>query len=348
MKEEDSSQQIINEAERKNNEAYEKLKNNKFKQQQVPSWRPKPTVASTTITFLVFGVIYLVGGIIVNWFSNDISEVKMDYTEACGNQEICNVQISIEQTMKRPVMISYQLEPFYQNHRKYVKSRSDAQLGGTDVPLSTLVNSGDCYPVTTNAEMNKIMSFDNKTHLDPNKPAVPCGLIAHSFFNDTFSLMDPNGFAIPINEKDIAWEADKKYKFKNLEGGEKIQWIDMTNEHFIVWMRPAALSSFRKLWGKINQDLEKGNYFVQVTNNYNTKALFNGNKTIVLSTVNLLGGKNTFLSISYLVVGSVCIVLAVVLWVGYIIHQRRHKNDNAGGLIQENTMQDNGSMLAQT
>ena len=37
---------------------YEELKNNKFKQQKLSAWRPVPTIWSTTITFLVFGVVF--------------------------------------------------------------------------------------------------------------------------------------------------------------------------------------------------------------------------------------------------------------------------------------------------
>ena len=32
--------------------------------------------------------------------------------------------------------------------------------------------------------------------------------------------------------------------------------MDMTDEHFIVWMRTAGLPNFRKLWGKIEEDLD--------------------------------------------------------------------------------------------
>jgi hypothetical protein len=32
----------------------------------------------------------------------------------------------------------------------------------------------------------------------------------------------------------------------------------VTNEHFIVWMRTAGLPTFRKLYGKIDQDLPAG------------------------------------------------------------------------------------------
>jgi len=36
--------------------------------------------------------------------------------------------------------------------------------------------------------------------------------------------------------------------------------MDVTDEHFIVWMRTAGLPSFRKLWGKIEKRLEPGTY----------------------------------------------------------------------------------------
>lgn len=49
---------------------------------------------------------------------------------------------------------------------------------------------------------------------------------------------------------------------------QDIQWLDMTDEHFIVWMRSAALPTFLKLWGKIPGGLEIGDYYLRVHNNY--------------------------------------------------------------------------------
>ena len=60
-------------------------------------------------------------------------------------------------------------------------------------------------------------------------------------------------------------------------------------EHFIVWMRTAGLPSFRKLYGVINQDLNPGTYSLDIKNNY-AVTQFNGHKTFVLSTTNMLGG----------------------------------------------------------
>lgn len=61
-------------------------------------------------------------------------------------------------------MMFYGLTNFYQNHRRYVKSRDDNQLRGklSDTP------SSDCQPFAYG---------DNK------KPVVPCGAIANSLFS---------------------------------------------------------------------------------------------------------------------------------------------------------------------
>jgi hypothetical protein len=43
-------------------------------------------------------------------------------------------------------------------------------------------------------------------------PIVPCGLVAFSLFNDTFTV-EVNGKPVQVNKKDIAWKSDKKHKF---------------------------------------------------------------------------------------------------------------------------------------
>ena len=47
---------------------YERLKNSKFKQQKLPGWRPVPTIASTTIIFICFGVIFILLNFNINFF----------------------------------------------------------------------------------------------------------------------------------------------------------------------------------------------------------------------------------------------------------------------------------------
>ena len=67
--------------------------------------------------------------------------------------------------------------------------------------------------------------------MDPNLPANPCGLVAKSYFNDTF-LIYRGTENITLNDKGIAWESDVKFKFKNCQdpptiSGAKKTWEDV-------------------------------------------------------------------------------------------------------------------------
>lgn len=63
----------------------------------------------------------------------------------------------------------YGLSNFYQNHRRYVKSRDDNQLLGrlSDMP------SSDCQP----------FAFDVNSTTGKTIPIAPCGAIANSMFS---------------------------------------------------------------------------------------------------------------------------------------------------------------------
>ena len=311
------------------NEEYEKLKNSKFKQQKLPGWRPVPTITSTTIIFFCFGAVFIVLGIIILIFSNKIEEISHRYDVECTGITTCTIKLKVEKNMEKNIMVYYQLDGFYQNHRRYVKSKSDDQLNGKDISLEAMKDSQDCDPVITNKEMGKTQSITGAT-LAENDVAIPCGLIAKSFFNDKFhdwKVFNDFGESSPLNvdETNIAWKADKELKYKNVDKAR--QWIDMTDEHFIVWMRPAGLPNFRKLWGRITDtDLKAGSQIeVKIDNKFDVSS-FNGKKYLILSTVNAFGGKNSFLGISYIVLGGISIILAFVFVIGYNLHSKYKKN----------------------
>lgn len=83
-------------------------------------------------------------------------------------------------------------------------------------------------------------------------------------------------------------------------------------EDLIVWMRTAALPSFRKLYGRIEEDLDADDVVVVNLYNYYNTYSFGGKKKIVLSTSSWLGGKNYFLGIAYFAVGSACIFTSII------------------------------------
>ena len=80
-------------------------------------------------------------------------------------------------------------------------------------------------------------------------------------------MMFSNSTQIPIDETNIANPYDKMYAFKNNENYTELQWLDMTNEHFIVWMQMETFPNFRKLWGRITDiQLTPGTYKLNISN----------------------------------------------------------------------------------
>jgi hypothetical protein len=87
-------------------------------------------------------------------------------------------------------------------------------------------------------------------------------------------------------------------------------------------MRTAALPTFRKLYGKIETDLEaNAEIDIVIQNNYNTYE-FGGKKNLVLSTTTWIGGKNPFLGMAYLVIGGLSLFCAIGFILLYVIKPR--------------------------
>jgi hypothetical protein len=84
----------------------------------------------------------------------------------------CTVSIQITQDMLKPVFVYYELDGVYQNHRRYVRSRSDVQLAGKNASATDL------------AACNPQLYYGGNTSMMIN----PCGLVAWSNFNDSYTL----------------------------------------------------------------------------------------------------------------------------------------------------------------
>merc|ERR1711916_286849 len=108
--------------------------------------------------FFVIGTVFLPLGIIRLVSSNGVVEVSRDYTDACippvhangtSGTQVCTVSLEVKEDMKAPVYVYYELTNYYQNHRRYVKSRNDAQLRGE--PPTSYSDLEDCTPRITSA-----------------------------------------------------------------------------------------------------------------------------------------------------------------------------------------------------
>ena len=290
------------------NKLYETLKKSKFRQQKFPGWRPLPTISCITIIFISAGVFFIIFGIFILIFTGQIKEFKFRYDLFCAEKrrhnEKCELSLSIPETMKKPIFIYYQINDLRQNHRFYMENKSNKQLKGEEVSKEDLEKSNDC----DGALYNKDFDF-----LDPDKypeddVAFPCGLIAKSFFRDNFTLWQMSGKEINVTTEEIANKKDRD-DLSNV-GLKDSQWLDVTDEHFIIWKRIAPFENPRKLWGKIEgDDISSGSSVIVTIDDKNYHSF---EKYIILSTRNVFGGKSSFLGILYIVFGAVCLISAVI------------------------------------
>ena len=61
--------------------------------------------------------------------------------------------------------------------------------------------------------------------------------------------------------------------------------------------------------------------------------VYDGTKSILISTRTVMGGKNPFLGIAYVVVGGVCIVLGVVFTIAHLLKPRYVQSQWVGSTL---------------
>ncbi|KAI4189973.1 MAG: hypothetical protein L6R41_001081 [Letrouitia leprolyta] len=360
--------------------------NTAFRQQRLKAWQPILTPKTVLPLFFAVGIIFApIGGLLL-WASSQVQEISIDYTDcqklapyviststgfekipedkvsesfkaATCNQHVpqwkrmntthtyrnftttepspqCSIQFTIPHDLDPPVFLYYRLTNFYQNHRRYVKSLDTKQLKGDALPPSTIKDS-NCDPLRIS---------------DEGKPYYPCGLIANSLFNDSFSqpLLLNVGDNAQMNRtynmtnRGIAWDSDKalygKTKYKPEDISVPPNWRNQypkegysdkypppnleEYEELQVWMRTAGLPAFSKLAMRNDKEnMSCGTYRIDITDNFNA-SIYGGTKSILISTKTVMGGKNPFLGIAYIVVGGICIVLGALFTVTHLVKPR--------------------------
>ncbi|XP_074864596.1 cell cycle control protein 50B [Carettochelys insculpta] len=339
--------------------ARNKPDNTAFTQQRLPAWQPLLSAGTALPLFFCAGLACLALGLGLHFSSATIRELELDYTgapgsghncSACANASragaggcTCSLLFLLDEPFPGPVCLYYELSNYYQNHRRYGVSRDDSQLSGDAAALTS--PASECSPF----------------RVDPQGlPIAPCGAIANSLFNDSFALyhlLNGTFQAVPLDSRGISWWTDSNIKFSNPEPvngslalafkntAKPPNWpkaaylldtanpnnTGFINEDFIVWMRTAALPTFRKLYrrvheGNFSSGLPQGTYRMDITYNYPVLS-FQGTKKVIFSTVSWMGGKNPFLGIVYLVFGTACILTGFVMLAVHIKYQKQNQMD---------------------
>ena len=266
-------------------------------------------------------------------------ELRYDDKAGCSGEGTCSVSFTIgEGGLDGPVFLCvgpllptfrgrnpetdpwrsyYQLTSFYQNVRTYHLSRSYKQLRGIDM---TAADAAD----RTAGELEE--DCGRAAFGEDGKVLVPCGLIAASYFRDSFVVRDGSGgevaFAEEVDGLSITWPRDASM-FANTtalleaEGGAdaEVTVANPVDPHFMVWMRTAALPFFRKLYGISRVGLPAGAYTVDVDSRFDTASISAGNtqvtKSVVISTASMIGGRNPFMGWAYLTIGALLLLTGV-------------------------------------
>ncbi|XP_058478158.1 transmembrane protein 30C [Solea solea] len=334
--------------------------NSAFKQQRLPAWSPMLTANTVLPFFYIMALICLLLGVWLLLTVQSTREIKLDYTvgpcEKCYNKRKnvtsaaedckCTVEFTIEKRFKGDVFFYYGLKNFHQNLRRYMDSRDDGQMVGRKYNLKN--PSSYCKPFERDQS---------------GLPIAPCGAVANSIFNDSFTLMyhgpSSTPVKVPLLRRGITWYTDKNVKFRNpkmnssmnlaqvFEGTAKpLYWkkpvydldpLDQNNNGFIyddliIWMREAAFPNFKKLYGVLHRaekpftgGLPAGNYSIDIFYNFPVQP-FQGRKEIVLTTLTWFGGQNHFLPIAYLVTSSLILLIAIALTVVWCKFGKNGKN----------------------
>ena len=362
-------------------------KDNALRQQRLKDWKPILDPRWVVAALAIIAIIFIPVGFKLRSMANSLVELKQVYdayndpSPPCGINRTanagyltgkqCQIEFEVPQDMEPPILVHYEVTGFYQNQRRYVNSRDDAQLLGATTQTDLAISK--CRPL---AKLGNIT-------------INPCGLVANTLFNDVFNLVeseatvDVDGVPLAMIEEGIAWQSDLEFKFRQPEGFysqqcsscddanctcDSKEWscsklgpykdkdgncflyyypnddttqylyetypmvIDpikgVTNEHFIVWMRTAALPDFRKLYGWIDQPIAAGTKLTfNVQPNFEV-ASFKGSKALVVSNNNIFGGRNTALGNNFIIVGLMALGFSLFFGLKHAIRPRKIADKN--------------------
>lgn len=252
--------------------------NSQFRQQRLPAWQPVMSPPHVTACLVFLAVIFIPIGIAIILANDKIfeREIRYDHVRKCtaGNNDGilttpmggawgtytqgCRtfMNFTIDADVAGPVYMYYKLTNFYQNHRRFAKSRDTQQLAGNDVTPSS-----DCKPILVpgafwNNVSQQVQVGDGTVYQTATYNDFyysPCGLVAWSMFNDTFilhavdattgayignALCDTSKFSEETNlptvanqscyKKGVTWTSDYD-KFKTPYMTNRIWTADRTN-----------------------------------------------------------------------------------------------------------------------
>lgn len=273
------------------------------------------------------------------------------------------ITVTLSQDVTGPIYVYYELYNYYQNQRNYALNFYVSQLHGEYVPSTDTYLQAACTPLVKNGTQLRnpcglvaasfftdIISLSSSSSTPTTVSMDETG-IAWAY-DKSYVFQQPIGFSYkgPYTTAQTCASVGLDTSCKTyMKGGNYYYYFyprdsetyylyemfpqhispleGVTNEHFMVWMKTAALPNFRKLYGKISRGsgsnyFKKGDVLVfNVAANFYVKS-FSGKKALVLTTQGTFGAANSGIGIAYLVCGCLCGVLALFFILVQLIRPR--------------------------
>ena len=204
-----------------------KKRGNFLFRQELRNLTLEPTPLCSLICNLIVGILFIAIMIPLLNSTKDYITFRVEYTD-CNNDLTlpCEKTLEVTEDMEGPIMVFYEIEDFFINHKEFVRSKVYTQLRSE-------TDQGDKFFLCEGAQyMWEVKDDGNYTTYTGNpltnmSIAVPCGLFAKYEFNDTFTLFAEDGSSIFINETNIALKEHRELLFKNSDNATNVQWKDM-------------------------------------------------------------------------------------------------------------------------
>ena len=162
---------------------------NSFIQQTIPVQQLVYTSKCVLTSFFAIAVVCFTLGVVCYTYSGAVKQYSFTYSDnstkiTCPDvsNDSCVVRFNLTSQIPGPVYLYYRLTNMYQNHRRYVPSRSDPMHRGDfgeEDPQQDPTGGDSCADFGYTPDDKRILYY-------------PCGLVAMSIFNDSFRLRRSN------------------------------------------------------------------------------------------------------------------------------------------------------------
>ncbi|RLN11167.1 hypothetical protein BBJ28_00007140 [Nothophytophthora sp. Chile5] len=235
-------------------------------QQQLPMWEPVLTLGWTIgICFAVAASCIVLGAAVI-YTSGTLTTLRVVYdgdadTQAIDTQQpdgnisqlancrldsptdansfhanhTCYLHFTLPTAIRSPARVFYELDGYYQNHRRFVSSMVRTQFTDEWRPDSTALL--ECVPMTTVESELCVVGACEAPEMARKRELFPCGIVANTMFNDIFWLHEgvlPSGEA--LNRTDLVSKGSSRiYAAHN---NKNPTWDLSTDEYLPVWLNP--------------------------------------------------------------------------------------------------------------